>query len=98
MDMPKHDLRRKYFYTQTNKIASVADVIFFYRVTNYKKSMSLARDFPNYNPYSSAPKLKREVKEYLFDLAKRKFNYKSYQYGWTVFEGNQIQALLCEVW
>ena len=36
--------------------------------------MSLARDFPNYNPYSSPPKFKREVKEYLFDLAKKKFN------------------------
>ena len=56
--------------------------------------MSLARDFPNYNPYSSPPKFKREVKEYLFDLAKKNFNYKSYPYGWTVFEGNQIQAPL----
>ena len=43
--------------------------------------MSLARDFPNYNPYSSPPKFRREVKEYLFDLAKKKFNYKSYPYG-----------------
>ena len=31
--------------------------------------MSLARDFPNYNPYSkSPPKFKKDVKEYLFDL------------------------------
>ena len=56
--------------------------------------MSLVHDFPNYNPYSSPPKFKGEVKEYLFDLAKRNFNYKSYPYGWTVFEGNQIQAPL----
>ena len=67
---------------------------FFYRVANFNNSMSLARDFPNYNPYSSPPKFKREVKEYLFDLAKKNFNYKSYPYGWTVFEGNQIQAPL----
>ena len=56
--------------------------------------MSLARDFPNYNPYSSPPKVKSEVKEYLFDLPKKNFNYKSYSYGWTVFEGNQTQAPL----
>ena len=68
--------------------------IFFYRVANFNNSMSLARDFLNYNPYSSPPKFKREVKEYLFDLAKKNFNYKSYPYGWTVFEGNQIQAPL----
>ena len=70
---------------------------FFYRVTNFNNSMSLARDFhdfPNYNPYSSPPKLKREFKEYLFDLAKKNFNYKLYPYGWTVLEGNQIQAPL----
>ena len=54
--------------------------------------MSLARDFPNYNPYSSPSKFKREVKEYLFDLAKKNFYYKSYSYWWTVFEGKQIQA------
>ena len=56
--------------------------------------MSLARDFPKYNLYSIPPKFKREVKEYLFDLAKKNFNYKSYPYGWTVFEGNKIQAPL----
>ena len=56
--------------------------------------MSLARDFPNYNPYSSPHKFKKEVKKYLFDLAKKNFNYKLYPYGWTVFEGNQIQAPL----
>ena len=56
--------------------------------------MSLVRDFLNYNPYSSLPKFKREVKEYLFDLAKKNFNYKSYPYVWTVFEGNQIQGPL----
>ena len=56
--------------------------------------MSLARDFSNYNPYSSPPKFKREVKEYKFDLTKKNFNYKSYPYGWTVFEENQIQAPL----
>ena len=54
--------------------------------------MSLSPDFPNYNPYSGSPKFKREVKEYIFDLAKKNFNYKSHPYGWTVFEGNQIQA------
>ena len=68
--------------------------IFFYRVTNFNNSMSLARDLPNYNRYSSPPKFKREVKEYLFDLAKMNFNFKSSPYGWTVFEGNQIQAPL----
>ena len=67
---------------------------FFQRVTNFNNSMSLARDFPNYNPYSSPHKFKKEVKEYLFDLAKKNFNYKLYPYGWTVFEGNQIQAPL----
>ena len=30
--------------------------------------MSLAREFPNYNPYSSPAKFKREVKKFLFDL------------------------------
>ena len=67
---------------------------FFQRVTNFNNSMSLARDFPNYNPYSGSHKFKKEVKEYLFDLAKKNFNYKLYPYGWTVFEGNQIQAPL----
>ena len=67
---------------------------FFQRVTNFNNSMSLARDFPNYNPYSSPHKFKKEVKEYLFDLAKKNFNYKLYPYGWTVLEGNQIQAPL----
>ena len=67
---------------------------FFQRVTNFNNSMSLARDFPNYNPYSSPHKFKKEVKEYLFDLAKKNFSYKLYPYGWTVFEGNQIQAPL----
>ena len=84
MDIRKHDQTRKYFYTQTNVIASVADLIFstfFYRVTNFNNSMSLARDFPDYNPYSSPPKFKREVNEYLFDLVKKNFNYKSYPYG-----------------
>ena len=28
MNIPEHGLTRKYFYTQTNVIASVADVIF----------------------------------------------------------------------
>ena len=56
--------------------------------------MSLARDFSNYNPYSFPPKFKRVVKEYVIDLAKKNFNYKSYPYGWTAFEGNQIQAPL----
>ena len=36
---------------------------FFYRVTNFNNLMLLARDFPNYNPYSCLPKFKREVKE-----------------------------------
>ena len=35
---------------------------FFYRVTNFNNWMSLARDFPNYNPYSSPLKFKRKVK------------------------------------
>ena len=56
--------------------------------------MPLARNFPNYNPYLSPPKFKWEVREYLFDLAKENFNYKSYPYGWTVFEWNQTQAPL----
>ena len=38
---------------------------FFYRVTNFNNSMSLASDFPNYNPYSGPLKFQREVKEYL---------------------------------
>ena len=66
MDIPKHDQTRKYFYTQTNVIASVADLIFstfFYRVTNFNNSMSLARDFPDYNPYSSPPKNSRYENE-----------------------------------
>ena len=67
---------------------------FFYRVTNFNYSISLARDLPNYNPYSSPPKFKREVTEYLFGLVKKNFNYKSYPYGWTVFEKNQIQSPL----
>ena len=56
--------------------------------------MSLAHDFPKHNPYSSPPKFKREVKEYLYDLAKKNFKYKSYPYGCSVFEVNQIQAPL----
>ena len=44
--------------------------------------------------FSNPPKFKREVKKHLLDLAKKNFNYKSYPYGWTVFEGNQIQAPL----
>ena len=60
----------------------------------YSDECNRQRCRSNYNPYSSPPKLKREVKEYLFDLAKKNFNYKSYPYGWTVFEGNQIQATL----
>ena len=94
MDIPNHDLTRNIFYTPTNVITSVADVIFFYRVTNENNSMSLAPDFPNYNPHSSPHKFKREVQEYLFDLAKKNFQYTSYPYGWTVFEGNQTQAPL----
>ena len=54
--------------------------------------MSLELEFPNYNPYSGPPKFKREVKEYLFDLAKKNFKYKLYAYGRTLFKGNQIQA------
>ena len=53
---------------------------FFYRVTNFNNSMSLARDFPNYNPYSSPLNFKREVKEYPFDTAKKNFDYQSYPY------------------
>ena len=56
--------------------------------------MSLARDFLHYDPYSSSPEFKREVKECLFDLDKKNFNYKSHAYGWTVFEENQTQAPL----
>ena len=47
-----------------------------------------------YGFISSPPKFKREVQEYPFDLAKKNFIYKSYPYGWKVFEGNQIQAPL----
>ena len=56
--------------------------------------MLLARDFPNYNPYSSPPKFRSEVKENLFVLAKKNFKNKSYPCGRTVFEGNQIQTPL----
>ena len=67
--------------------------IFFYRVTDFYNLMSLVRDFHNHNPYSSPPKFKREVKEYLFDLAKHNFKLKSHPYGWTVFEGNEIKEM-----
>ena len=67
---------------------------FFYRVKNYNNSMSLARYFPYYNLYSSRLEFKREFKEYIYELAMKNFKYKSYAYGWTVSEANEIPALL----
>ena len=93
MDIRKHDQKRKYFYTQTNVIASVADQIFSNELQTSTIRCHWHVIFPTIT-HIQVLTFKKEVKEYLFDLAKKNFNYKLYPYGWTVFEGNQIQAPL----
>ena len=90
MEIRKHDQTRKYFYTQTNVIASVADLIFSTELQTSTIGCHWRVIFPTITHIQVLPNSK-EVKEYLFDLAKRNFNYKSYPYGWTVFEGNQFK-------
>ena len=94
MDIRKHDQTRNYFNTRTNVIASVADLIFSTELQTSTIRCCWRVIFPTVTPIQVLPNSKREVKEYIFDLAKKNFNYKSYPYGWTVFEGNQIQAWL----
>ena len=71
---------------------SDAYIIFFYQFSSYSRSMSLAPHFPNYNLDSSPLQFREEVNGYLFDKDKKFFKYKSYLYGWSVFERNQTQG------